>query len=162
MTKPGPLVGPFAREMMISEGVFIGATKKLFEWSKSQNCQFYAIVRDATGPSKARHKRLQEMVQGNFYPFYPWPRRRGHEIGGTPTILLTRSLHRLAWGCKQSTEASVFKSIVRIKVSPSGGSSIRIYDFLFEIDKVVGLVANLGVQRSLILDFGFFYNLGDL
>jgi hypothetical protein len=72
-----PLVGPFARETMINENVFILATKKLFEWSKTQNCRFYAIVHDATGPSKARYKHLQEMVQGNFYPFYPSPQRRG-------------------------------------------------------------------------------------
>jgi hypothetical protein len=82
--KSWALVGPFARETMISEGVFIGATKKLFEWSKSQNCRFYAIVRDATGPSKARYKHLQEMVQGNFYPFYPSPQRRAHETSATP------------------------------------------------------------------------------
>jgi hypothetical protein len=44
-----PLVGPFARETMINENVFILATKKLFEWSKTQNCRFYAIVHDATG-----------------------------------------------------------------------------------------------------------------
>jgi hypothetical protein len=77
--KAWALVGPFARETMINENAFIGATKKLFEWSKSQNCRFYTIVRDATGPSKARYKRLQEMVQGNFYPFYPSPQRRMHE-----------------------------------------------------------------------------------
>jgi hypothetical protein len=79
------LVGPFARDTMINENVFIGATKKLFEWSKGQNCRFYAIVRDATGPSKARYKRLQEMVQGNFYPFYPSPQRRGPERIATPS-----------------------------------------------------------------------------
>jgi hypothetical protein len=77
--KAWTLVGSFAREAMINENVFIGATKKLFEWSKGQNCRFYAIVRDATGPSKARYKHLQEMVQGNFYPFYPSTQRRAHE-----------------------------------------------------------------------------------
>jgi hypothetical protein len=74
--KAWTLVGQFARETMINENVFIGATKELFKWSKSQNCRFYAIVRDATGSSKARYKHLQEMVQGNFYPFYPSPQRR--------------------------------------------------------------------------------------
>jgi hypothetical protein len=74
--KAWDLVGPFARETMIDEKIFIGATKKLFEWSKSQNCRFYTIVRDATGNNKARYKHLQEMVQSNFYPFYPSPQRR--------------------------------------------------------------------------------------
>ena len=83
--KAWALVGPFARETMINENVFIGATKKLFEWSKSQNCRFYAIVRDATGPSKARYKHLQEMVQGNFYPFYPSPQRSARDRTATPT-----------------------------------------------------------------------------
>jgi hypothetical protein len=77
--KAWSLVGPFAREAMINEKVFIQATKKLFEWSKTQNCRFYAIVRDATGSSKARYKHLQEMVQGNFYPFYPSPQHRSPE-----------------------------------------------------------------------------------
>jgi hypothetical protein len=77
--KAWAFVSPFAREALINENVFIGATKKLFEWSKSQNCRFYVIVRDATGSSKARYKRLQEMVQGNFYPFYPSPQRRERE-----------------------------------------------------------------------------------
>jgi hypothetical protein len=77
--KAWTLVGPFARETMINENAFIAATKKLFVWSKSQNCRFYAVVHDATGSSKARYKRLQEMVQGNFYPFYPSPQRRAGE-----------------------------------------------------------------------------------
>jgi hypothetical protein len=67
------------------EKIFISATKKLFEWSKGQNCRFYAIVRDATGNNKARYKHLQEMVQGNFYPFYPSPQRRARERLATPT-----------------------------------------------------------------------------
>jgi hypothetical protein len=78
--KAQAMVGPFARDTMIHENVFIGATKKLFEWSKGQNCRFYVIVRDATGPTnKPRYKHLQEMVQGNFYPFYPSPQRRTTE-----------------------------------------------------------------------------------
>jgi hypothetical protein len=85
--KAWALVGPFARETMINESVFIGATKKLFEWSKGQNCRFYTIVRDATGPTnKARYKRLQQMVQGNFYPFYPSPQR---SAAGAPPKLDT-------------------------------------------------------------------------
>jgi hypothetical protein len=78
--KAQAMVGPFARDTMIHENVFIGATKKLFEWSKGRNCRFYVIVRDATGPTnKPRYKHLQEMVQGNFYPFYPSPQRRTTE-----------------------------------------------------------------------------------
>jgi hypothetical protein len=77
--KAWTLVGSFARDTMVNEKVFIQATRKLFEWSKNQNCRFYAIVRDGTGPSKARYKHLQEMVQGNFYPFYPSPQHRGPE-----------------------------------------------------------------------------------
>ena len=73
------IVGPFARDTTINENVFIGATKKLFEWSKGQNCRFYTIVRDATGSSKARYKHLQQMVQGNFYPLYLSPQRRGSD-----------------------------------------------------------------------------------
>jgi cell division protein FtsB len=83
--KAWDLVGQFARETMIDERIFISATKKLFEWSKGQNCRFYAIVRDATGNNKARYKHLQEMVQGNFYPFYPSPQRRARERMAAPT-----------------------------------------------------------------------------
>jgi hypothetical protein len=73
------MVGPFARVTTINENVFIGATKKLFEWSKGQNCRFYTIVRDATGSSKARYKHLQQMVQGSFYPLYLSPQRKGSD-----------------------------------------------------------------------------------
>jgi hypothetical protein len=73
------MVSPFARETTINENVFIGATKKLFEWSKGQNCRFYTIVRDATGSSKARYKHLQQMVQGNFYPLYLSPQRKSSD-----------------------------------------------------------------------------------
>jgi hypothetical protein len=85
--KAWTMVGQFAREAVINENSFIGATKKLFEWSKTQNCRFYTIVRDATGATnKARYKHLQTMVQGNFYPFYPSPQRN---IIGTPKPELT-------------------------------------------------------------------------
>jgi hypothetical protein len=73
------MVGSFARDTTINENVFIGATKKLFEWSKGQNCRFYTIVRDGTGSSKARYKHLQQMVQGNFYPLYLSPQRKGSD-----------------------------------------------------------------------------------
>jgi hypothetical protein len=83
--KAWTLVGPFARETIINENTFIGATKKLFEWSKSQNCRFYVMIRDATGPSKNRYKHLQEMVQGNFYPLYLSPQRRPPKNMVTPS-----------------------------------------------------------------------------
>jgi len=83
--KAWALVGPFARETTINENVFIRATKKLFEWSKSQNCRFYVKVRDATGPSKARYKHLQETVQGNFYPLYLSPNHREPERLSPPS-----------------------------------------------------------------------------
>lgn len=83
--KSWSLVGQFARETVVNENAFIGATKKLFEWSKGQNCRFYTIVRDATGSTnKARYKHLQQMVQGNFYPFYPSPQR--NNAGGLPKL----------------------------------------------------------------------------
>ena len=89
------IVGPFARDTTINENVFIGATKKLFEWSKGQNCRFYTIVRDATGSSKARYKHLQQMVQGNFYPLYLSPQRRGSDgvavVPGQPASESTSS-----------------------------------------------------------------------
>jgi hypothetical protein len=72
-------VDRFTRDAMINEKVFIQATRKLFEWSETHRCRFYVRVYDATGASKARYKRLQEMVQGNFYPFYPSPQHRGPE-----------------------------------------------------------------------------------
>jgi hypothetical protein len=91
--KAWSMVGQFAREAMINEKVFIGATKKLFEWSKGQNCRFYVVVRDATGPSKARYKHLQELVQGNFYPFYPTPQRRARERIAAPAAPLGEPFH---------------------------------------------------------------------
>lgn len=73
------LVGQFSREAMINENVFIGATKKLFESSVAQKCRYYAIIRDATGGSKARYKHLQQLIQGNFYPLYLSPQRRASD-----------------------------------------------------------------------------------
>jgi cell division protein FtsB len=42
--KAWDLVGQFARETMIDEKIFISATKKLFEWSKGQNCRFQSSM----------------------------------------------------------------------------------------------------------------------
>jgi hypothetical protein len=81
--KAWSLVGSFARDTPINENLFIAATKNLFEWSKGQSCRFYVIARDATGPTnKTRYKHLQQMVQGNFYPFYPSLQR--NPAGGQP------------------------------------------------------------------------------
>lgn len=75
--KAWSFVGAFDRAKTINENVFISATKSLFEWSKEQNCRFYAIIRDQTGATnKMRYKRLQQMVQGNFYPLYLSSQRR--------------------------------------------------------------------------------------
>lgn len=73
------LVGQFARDTTIHENAFIGATKKLFEASVTQRCRYYAIIRDATGASKARYKHLQQLVQSNFYPLYLSPQRRSSD-----------------------------------------------------------------------------------
>jgi hypothetical protein len=78
-------VSQFARDTLVHENVFIGATKKLFEWSKGERCRFYAIVRDATGASKARYKHLQQLVQGNFYPLYLSPRQRPSDRTALPS-----------------------------------------------------------------------------
>jgi hypothetical protein len=66
------MVGAFARNADINEQTFVAATKKLAGWATEQNCKFYTINRDATGPSnKTRYKLLQRTIEQNFYPFYP-------------------------------------------------------------------------------------------
>lgn len=63
------LVEPFARDAEISPQVFQSATRKMFDWSKEQNCRFFAIIRDGTGPtSKEPYKRMRTLVEGHFYP----------------------------------------------------------------------------------------------
>ncbi|MCP9629469.1 hypothetical protein NML43_20455 [Rhodopseudomonas palustris] len=70
------MVASFARDSEIKESTFISSTKPLFEWSKRQQCRFYTIIRDATGPTnKARYKKLRQMVEGNFYPYIAEPQR---------------------------------------------------------------------------------------
>lgn len=78
--KAWSFVGTFDRERTINEGLFISATRRLFDWSREQNCRFYTIIRDQTGATnKARYKRLQQMVQGDFYPLYLSSQRRPAE-----------------------------------------------------------------------------------
>jgi hypothetical protein len=78
--------GGVDREMTINEGVFISATRRLFEWSKEQNCRFYTIIRDQAGATnKVRYKRLQQIVQSNFYPLYLSPQRRPAERTTPPS-----------------------------------------------------------------------------
>ena len=58
---------PFQRGTQISERVFDQATKRLFDYSKQQNCRFYSILRDGTGSSKERYLQLRRTIEGHFY-----------------------------------------------------------------------------------------------
>jgi hypothetical protein len=63
------LVEPFARDTEITAKTFQTATKRMFDWSKDQNCRFFAIIRDGTGPtSKEPYKRMRTLVENHFYP----------------------------------------------------------------------------------------------
>jgi hypothetical protein len=63
------LVDPFDRDVEITGKAFQSATRKMFEWSKEQNCRFFAIIRDGTGPSsKEPYKRMRGLVENHFYP----------------------------------------------------------------------------------------------
>jgi hypothetical protein len=65
------LLQPFNRGVLVSGGLFDRATSKIFEWSKSEGCRFYSIVRDGTGPtSKVQYKQLRALVENHFYPFH--------------------------------------------------------------------------------------------
>jgi len=62
------LVAGVARNELIGESAFRSGTAELFNYSKGQNCRFYSIVRDDTGPkSKVRYKELRSMVENRFY-----------------------------------------------------------------------------------------------
>jgi hypothetical protein len=53
---------------LISDKTFNDATGRLFAYSKQQNCRFYTILRDETGPqSKERYKHLRAAVESHFY-----------------------------------------------------------------------------------------------
>jgi hypothetical protein len=62
------LVSGLARNEVLNESVFRKETTAIFNYSKGQNCRFYSVVRDQTGPtSKARYKGLRAIVEGSFY-----------------------------------------------------------------------------------------------
>jgi hypothetical protein len=64
-------VESFPRGTEIDEHRFFNSTKRLFDWSKEQNCRFYSVIRDATGPtSKERYKQLRMIVENHFYPLH--------------------------------------------------------------------------------------------
>ena len=64
------LVSGLARNGVVTESAFGKETSAIFNYSKSQNCRFYSIIRDGTGAtSKARYKQLRSMVETKFYPF---------------------------------------------------------------------------------------------
>ena len=62
------LVSGLARSEIVNQSIFRKETANLFNYSKDQNCRFYSIIRDQTGPtSKVRYKELRAAVEGNFY-----------------------------------------------------------------------------------------------
>lgn len=67
------MVASFPRQKVIQEKAFMDATSRLFAWSKDQNCRFYTINRDATGPMKQRYVRLRQTIESSFYPLYLRP-----------------------------------------------------------------------------------------
>lgn len=61
-------VDAFQKGSIISEKTFNDATNRLFAYSNQQNCRFYAVLRDETGPqSKERYKHLRGAVENHFY-----------------------------------------------------------------------------------------------
>jgi hypothetical protein len=63
------LVSGLARNAVVTEGSFRKETTDILNYSKQQNCRFYSIIRDETGPtSKALYKQLRAAVEGSFYP----------------------------------------------------------------------------------------------
>jgi hypothetical protein len=64
------LVSGLARNEVVNESAFKKETLAILNYSKAQNCRFYSIIRDGTGPtSKARYKQLLSTVGGSFYHF---------------------------------------------------------------------------------------------
>lgn len=79
------LVSTFPRQKVINEKTFMDATSRLFAWSKEQNCRFYTINRDATGPSnKQQYVRLRQTIENNFYPLYLKPQNTNAPLLVTP------------------------------------------------------------------------------
>jgi hypothetical protein len=62
------LVNGVPRNTLIRDLVFTNGTTELFKSSQQQNCRFYSIIRDQTGPmSKQRYKNLRAIVENHFY-----------------------------------------------------------------------------------------------
>jgi hypothetical protein len=62
------LVVGVTRNELIKENAFRTETNELFKRSKEQNCRFFSIIRDQTGPtSKVRYKELRSIVENHFY-----------------------------------------------------------------------------------------------
>jgi len=70
------LVAGVPRNEVINENILKSETLALFNYSKGQNCRFYAIIRDSTGATnKARYKELVALVENHFYTLRrsgPW------------------------------------------------------------------------------------------
>lgn len=62
---PMPSIDPRA---VLTEAEFTTLTRPLFDASVAQNCRFFVVIYDATGPDeKDRYKRLLRTVEGHFY-----------------------------------------------------------------------------------------------
>jgi hypothetical protein len=62
---PIPSVDP---QEVLTDAAFTNLTRPLFDASVAQNCRFFVVVYDATGPDeKDRYKRLLRTVEGHFY-----------------------------------------------------------------------------------------------
>jgi hypothetical protein len=83
-------VSGIARSVLIKDIAFNNGTAELYKYSQKQNCRFYSIIRDQTGPtSKKRYKDLRTLVESHFYPLLrsdPWTGRSDPFPPGTPAI----------------------------------------------------------------------------
>jgi hypothetical protein len=83
-------VSGVTRNVLIRDGSFDNGTVELFKYSQKQNCRFYSIIRDQTGPtSKKRYKELRTLVESHFYPLHrsePWTGRSDPFPPGTPAM----------------------------------------------------------------------------
>jgi hypothetical protein len=70
------LVAGVPRNELINESLFKSETLELFNYSRGQNCRFYAIIRDSTAATnKVRYKELVTLVENHFYTLRrsgPW------------------------------------------------------------------------------------------
>lgn len=61
-------IGRFSPEKVLSENVFIEATRPIFDWSVKNECRFYVDVFDATeSHEKSLYKSRMRTVEGHFY-----------------------------------------------------------------------------------------------